>query len=134
MQPNKIMLKFSSEIPIRLENELVSLGFRYFARKKNEWVIYEKSLVPEDPRNEDELDLPEFMINDLRKRLNRIVDSYLDPDAHTAAIRTRCVNMAKTLPPDPRDWVMNWIRQNIDNESNDPPWEDENYQPNMGFC
>ena len=129
MQPNKIMLKFNSTIPIRLENELVSMGFVYFARKKNEWVIYEKTLIPEI---KDKLDLPDFITNDLRRRLNKIVDSYLDPDAHMPAIRARCVNFAKTLPPDPRDWVMNWIKTNIDNE--DPPWEDENYEPNLGFC
>lgn len=139
---SKRQLKFKSDIPLRLEYALVNrFGFNFVSRKKNEWVIYEREVKP---GYVDFSDLKEDVITDLTRRVNRIVMSFEQPEEHLVQIKARCTNLARTLTPKQRAWVMDWIKRVIDEEEDepadgDPPWEDENndrFDPDlfMGFC
>ena len=109
-------------MPIALENALAEYGFSCFGRKLGKWVIYEKELTPEPKLKETE----DQMAKRLEARLKKIVDSYLDPYSHTAAIRAQCMMVADSLhEEDERLFVHDWIANNIDNEFFAPPWEDE---------
>jgi hypothetical protein len=134
----KRRIKFKADIPLRLEYALVNrFGFQYFARKKNEWVIYERTI---NPGHVDFSDLADDIVTDLTRRVNRIVSSFENPEEHLPQIKTRCTNLARTLTPKQRAWVLDWIRRVIDEEEDhpqddDPPWEDDsNFEFCGGFC
>lgn len=149
----KVMLKFKTgrnHLTVALENALNSFGFSCYSRKLDDWVIYEKYLGPvqvDDDDDEDEYevpdlteldlnfrDLPEETILNLEARLNKIVDAYLDPYSHTAAIRAQCMMLADSLPHRERDWVICWVAETIDKEyygGNYAPWEDGQH---IGSC
>lgn len=118
-------------MPISLENTLAEYGFSCFGRKLGKWVIYEREVTPgrKPQENEDQ------MAKRLEARLKKIVDSYLDPYSHTAAIRAQCMMLADGLDnEDERIFIHDWIANNIDNEFFAPPWEDEdNFLP-IGNC
>lgn len=127
-------LKFREDIPIRLENALVALGFTYYARYKNKWVIYEK--LPDT--NLDQSGVPLQTQEKLRLRLQKVIDCYLDPYSNVPAIHNQCMMIANGLPELQRTWVIDWITTNLDAEFFQPPWESEDNfdpeQPGLGFC
>lgn len=142
--PDSIKLRFKSSIPIRLENALTSFGFTRYARKQGVWVIYEKMpgqvVVKPDDAAEDIVDPDEFGVtadvqDQLRARMYKLIDRYLDPYSNIPAIKIQCMAIANQLPDNQRDWVINWISKELDSDFHTPPWEDEDYQPNLeGFC
>ena len=128
---NIVKLQFKSTIPARLENALADFGFTQYARKVGSWVIYEKDLTKHKPREIDNFGVSKNVQAHLLSRLERVIDSYLDPYSHTDAIRSQCMRIANQLPKNQRAWVLDWIEKNVDAK---PPWEDESYQPQLGFC
>lgn len=136
----KVMLRFREDIPARLEDALVDFGFIFFGRRKGHWIMYEKVMIPEN--NTDKAVLSAGVQKTLTRRLNSVVDSYVDPYSNIPAIRSRCMTIADSLPKDQRDWVVNWIETTVDDESFTPPWESEDGiidvdfedEPCMGSC
>lgn len=125
---NTVLLQFKESIPVKLENALADFGFTRYSRKIGEWVIYEKVLTP---TSLNEFGMTKKVEDEIRHRLEKIIDAYLDPYSYTEAIREQCTRVANQLPKNQRAWVFKWIRDTIDCP---PPWEDENYQPSLGFC
>lgn len=132
MKKNTIRIKLQcgpNGLPVSLENALQDFGFSCHSRKIGKWVIYEKDLVPY-PKNKD---LDRKTIEALDKRLNKIVDIYLDPYSNTEAIRAQALTLADSLPKAEQDYVLDWIERVVEGEdfygnggssnSNDPPWE-----------
>jgi hypothetical protein len=117
-------LKFKSDMPLKSLRLLQDkYGFVYFSRKVGDWVMYEKYKGPmTKPKNISFDDLTEGDVTELTNRVNRIVDCFQDPDANTYLIRARCTNMARTLEPKRRAWVLDWLERNFPDE-NGPPWE-----------
>ena len=132
-QRKKVMLKFKTgknHLNIALENALVGFDFKCYSRKLDDWVIYEKYLDPASKRPPS--GLSDQKIKHLESRLKRIVDSYLDPYSHTAAIRAQCMMVADSLSGLEREWVMDWVANTIDNEYyGEAPWENWTHQ---GSC
>lgn len=125
-------LKLKGDLPFSHEMLLMNkYGYKLFARKNSEWVIYER---PNHPIAISFAGLADDVVTDLTRRCNRIASSFQEPELHKAQIRMRLNNMARTLPTKQRAWVMDWIRRVIDEEDGSPPWEDENFEPNLGFC
>jgi hypothetical protein len=139
-EPKKVMLKFSTNIPPQLETALYEFGFTYWGRKKNKWVIYEKVLGKPTEMKEIAKAPEKDWQTALEDRMNRIVDAYLDPYSHLEGIRQQIKGVQKNLPNDQQLWIDEWVERNLDSEHypsatyGDPPWEDENYQPKLGFC
>lgn len=132
-QPVKVVkarLKFHSSIPWFLELVLRDkYGYEFLSRKNGPdgWVVYQKMSGPFSPKGVDYHDLSESVVNDLTRRVNHIANSFKDPDAHRDTIKARCTNLARTLEPKQRAWVMAWIERTIDNDFDDQdelPWAD----------
>jgi hypothetical protein len=110
----KAKLKLHGSIPWSLEHKLISGGgFRVFARRPNEWVILEKTKSPFKPEILINGELPEDVQQILITRCNRIVNMFMDPEAHKFVIRTRLENIARTLPPQQKKFVKTWIDNNV---------------------
>lgn len=58
-------------------------------------------------------EISEAAKNQLRARLNNIVNIYADPDANQLSIMTRIKNMQKTLTSLECDFVDEWVERNI---------------------
>lgn len=138
----KLMLKFKASIPINLRTALVDFGFQLYSAKHGDWVIFAKH--HHYPKTKDKVveDVPPELSEtlgppwekDLEVRMNKIVDAYLDPYSHLGAIKAQIIHMSKTLPLEQEKWCLEWMDKNIDSEFFTPPWEDPNYEPNLGTC
>jgi len=119
----EVLVRFGSKFPPSLEAALADYGFELYARKHNKWVIYKKKLQPKgvikEP-NEVELWAPK-----LEERINKIVDAFLDPYSNINSIREQLFNLAKGLPGEQEQFVLTWMKNNLDNEYFVPPWEDD---------
>ncbi len=131
MNMNKVQLKFKSSMPLKLQNALVGLGFTYFDHKRDEWIIYEKQI------DDDDSGVPKGVQQKLKRRIDNVINAYLDPYTRSQDIKDQCFKIASTLPKLEREWVRNWVTENIDSDFHSPkdtqgvpPWEDEDYMYN----
>jgi len=131
-------LRLNPHIDPDVEARLVNYGFKFYGYKKDKWVIYEKVLTPKVVGKG-----AKTWEKELEGRMNKIIDAFLDPYAHLDAIRKQIECVAQGLPPEQRLWIDEWVKRNIDSEhysgeafdpTRDPPWEDEDHQPALGFC
>lgn len=122
----KARLKFKYNVPIGLELALTQkYGFTFHSRKAHEWVMFVK--YGEDLGSGKDInyhDLPNEVQNDLTRRCNRIYGTFVEPEKHNKVIAQRCRNMARTLEPKQREWVLAWVRRNcnVDDDGADLPW------------
>lgn len=117
----KCRLKFKPDIPWDREYKLVNeAGFRIYARKRGDFVIFEKDVPKFTPQHTLELltdgQLPEHIQLALRKRCNAVVALYLSPEENVEAIKARLENIATTLPPHQMRFIKMWIQNNLDSE------------------
>lgn len=119
-----VRLKFKDTIPMTLEWKLMKLGYQFFARKRNDYVIYERAPIKKDGQSIDFSDLSELVVADLTRRVNRIAGSFENPDDHKELIKARCTNMANTLPSKEREWILDWIKRVIDEDDGDNEGKD----------
>jgi transposase-like protein len=120
----KARIKFRGDLPWPLEQKLCQkYGFRVYSRMTNttnesdRWIIMEKLKRP--PRTLEVLvngELPEDVQNTLISRCNRVVNCFLDPDAHKKNVIFRLQNIANTLPPQQKKFIEQWISNNLGEE------------------
>jgi hypothetical protein len=113
----KAKIKFRGDLPWKMESLLVNkFGFYVYSRKKigdENWVILEKREQPKKFEVLVQGELPDHTKEELEERCRKIVNLWLDPDAHKDVIRTRVNNMAATLPPHQRKFVHDWVADNL---------------------
>jgi len=127
MPANKVILKFNDSLTVKMKNAMASHGFTHYARKVGEWIMFSKDV------NEADKSVDFASISNC---LEAIVNTYHDPYGCLASLRCECVDFVKKLSdPQAKAWGFEWIEENIDHDlGGDPPWEDEDWQPNLGFC
>lgn len=139
-KPTTIMLKFKPTFPTNLRLAIIDFGFEFQSLKKDKWVIYTKKIMTESaekapekpPELKEVLGAPWEL--DLEQRMTKIIDSYLDPYSHLGAIKARLIAMSRMFPKEQEKWCLEWMEKNLDSEFFAPPWEDPNYEPNLGAC
>lgn len=118
MAISRAKLKFKSDISADMKMRLKALGFLYYSGGPD-WLIYTKymghtsGIVHPQP---DFRGLPEAKQAELAGRCNKIADCFKEPETHKDVIRMRITNMARTLEPREREWVMDWIKRVIDED------------------
>lgn len=120
---DRVILQFKDDLTVKMKNHLASLGFTHYARKVGEWIMFSKDADVKSPD-----------CSAISACMEAILSSYHDPYGMMVSVRAECVDFAKKLSGEEKKFAFEWIEENIDNDLNGPPWEDENYQPNLGFC
>lgn len=69
-----------------------------------------------DLKGDDFRGLPEATRADLNRRVNRIVSQFKEPEKYIENVKTRLRNMANTLEPRSRDWVLDWIKRVLEED------------------
>lgn len=140
-----LMLKFKATMPPNLRVALLDFGFHYYSAKHGDWVIFSKHDHKANPKV---MKVPEIIQEALQKnehlgppwetelenKMAKIVDTYLDPYSNLGAIKAQIIHLSRTLPKEQEKWCMDWMDKNLDAEFFTPPWEDPNYEPNLGTC
>ena len=134
MPKPKVMIKFKASIPINLRTALVDFGFQLYSAKHGDWVIFAKDEITQKkpPELRDTLGPP--WEKELERKMTKNIDVYLDPYSNLGAIKAQIIHMSRTLPKEQEKWCMEWMDKNLDGEFFTPPWEDPNYEPNLGTC
>ncbi len=119
----KAKIKFNANIPFPLEQKLMNkFGFRIAQRAGREWFIVEKIRSGIQGKHLEVLvngELPEEIQNNLRKRCNTIVNHFNDPDAHKDVIENRLKVVASLLPPRQKQFILDWIKNNVNDDDDD---------------
>lgn len=114
--------KFKGDMSSDLKEVLKRRGFTHFSGHPD-WLMYVKINADARPKPKAEVEssdwrgLSDTKQAELGRRCNRIVDKYPgDLADHRATIKTRVTNLAKTLEPREREWMLDWIKRVIENE------------------
>lgn len=114
--------KFKGDMSTNLKEVLKRRGFTHYSGHPD-WLIYVKINVDARPKPKveetsfDWRDLSDVRQSELNRRCNKIVDKYPgDLAEHRATIKTRVTNLAETLEPREREWMLDWVRRVIDEE------------------
>lgn len=116
---DRVLLKFRPDLPVGLRTALIEFGFTWHSTRYNEWVIFIKDRGTGGHQDDIEWQ------TDLKVKMRKIMDSYLDPYAHLGAIKSKIVTMTQGLSKNQKDWCEDWITHEIEG-TGEPPWEDVN--------